>query len=217
MKKRSFAITVFILMLFTLFLFTVWTAGSLLVAPQQSVVGSLPVDLRGEAVEFNSDSGARLRGWFIKGETGAGAIILMHGLGAARRQMLGRARFLNRVGYGVLLFDFGAHGESTGQQQVTFGFLESRDAVAALAWLRARVPNESIGVIGISMGGAATLLAQPPLEVDAMVIEETYPTIEEAVANRLAVNLGAWARADTALNFATQTAFGNYTQRLKTD
>ena len=50
-----------------------------------------------------------------------------------------------------------------------------------------------IGVIGVSMGGAATLLATPPLDVDAMVLEMVYPTINEAVSNRLRMRFGSWA------------------------
>jgi len=112
--------------------------------------------------------------------------------------MVERARFLSRAGYAVLLFDFQAHGESSGEQ-ITIGYLESRDAQAAVSFLRATLPDERIGVVGVSMGGAATLLAEPPLDVEAMVLESVYPTIEQAVANRIASQLGGWARGLTPL------------------
>jgi fermentation-respiration switch protein FrsA (DUF1100 family) len=41
------------------------------------------------------------------------------------------------------------------------------------------------------MGAAAAVLADPPLAVDAMVLEEAYPTIEDALANRLRLQYGA--------------------------
>ena len=44
----------------------------------------------------------------------------------------------------VLLFDFQAHGESTGEH-ITFGYLE-RDAQAAIDFLR-RAPDEKVGVL----------------------------------------------------------------------
>ncbi len=88
---------------------------------------------------------------------GAGAIILMHGVRANRLSMLDRARFLSHAGYAVLLVDFQAHGESTGEH-ITFGYLESRDAQAAVRFLRANAPDEKIGVIGVSMGGAPLCL-----------------------------------------------------------
>lgn len=41
------------------------------------------------------------------------------------------------------------------------------------------------------MGAAALVLAHPAPSLDAVVLESIYPTIEEAVANRLRVRLGA--------------------------
>jgi fermentation-respiration switch protein FrsA (DUF1100 family) len=112
--------------------------------------------------------------------------------------MLERARFLSRAGYAVVLFDFQAHGESAGNH-ITFGYLESKDAQAAVNFLRANSPGERIGVIGVSMGGAAALLASPPLEIDAIVLEMVYPTIDQAISDRLAARFGRWARPLTPL------------------
>lgn len=166
-----------------------WIAGSFLSAPAGAVVGNLPSDLIGTSVEFASESGATLHGWLIRGQKGAGAIVLMHGVRANRLSMIDRARFLARAGYTVLLFDFQAHGESTGTY-ITFGYLESMDAKSAVRYLRVNAPGERVGVIGVSMGGAATLLSSPPLDVDAMVLEMVYPTINQAIGNRLAMRFG---------------------------
>ena len=149
-------------------------------------------------VQFDSRSGATIHGWFIPGQKGAGAIVLMHGVRANRLSMLDRARFLSRAGFSVLLFDFQSHGESTGNQ-ITFGYLESQDAQAAVEFLRTVAQGERIGVIGVSMGGAASLLASPPLDVNAMVLEMVYPTINQAVSNRLSMRLGTWAGIFTPL------------------
>ena len=177
--------------LLTLFL-GVWLAGSVLSAPAYQSIGNLPPDLVGRSVEFPSESGATIHGWFIPGKKDTGAIVLMHGVRANRLSMLDRARFLSHAGYFVLLFDFQAHGESTGEH-ITFGYLESRDAQAAVSFLSANAPNEKIGVIGVSMGGAATLLASPPLDVKAMVLEMVYPSLKQAVSDRLTMRLGRWA------------------------
>lgn len=44
------------------------------------------------------------------------------------------------------------------------------------------------------MGGAATLLASPPLDVNALVLEMVYPNINQAVSNRLSMRVGAYTR-----------------------
>lgn len=191
MKRKRFIIAIFVLLL--TFVAGVWVAGSVLSAPVNQSVGDAPADLAVTAVQFQSHSGATIKGWFIKGKKGAGAIVLMHGVRANRLSMVDRARFLSQAGFSVLLFDFQAHGESTGDH-ITFGYLESRDAQAAVEFLRTQVPGERIGVLGTSMGGAATLLSSPPLEVNGMILEMVYPSINQAVGNRLSMRLGGWSK-----------------------
>jgi fermentation-respiration switch protein FrsA (DUF1100 family) len=165
----------------------------LLSRPANHSVGALPTHLPGRDVEFESGSRSKLRGWSIPGRKGAGAVVLMHGFRGDRRQMLGRALFLSKAGYNVLLFDFQAHGESPGKQ-ITIGYLESRDAQAAVEFMKMNYPGERLGVIGLSMGGAAAALASPALNVDAMTLEMVYPDIERATANRMEKYFGVWAR-----------------------
>ena len=55
----------------------------------------------------------------------------------------------------MLPFDSRAHGESGGER-ITFGYLESLDARAILGFLRRQMPGERVGMIGVSLGGAAT-------------------------------------------------------------
>lgn len=169
-----------------------YMVGTREMAPCPFAINPAPDTLHAENVTIPSASGSTLSGWFVQGQPGKGAVVLMHGLRASRLAMLDRARFLSSAGYSILLFDFQAHGQSPGRH-ITFGYLESKDAASAVAWLRARAPGERIGVIGVSLGGAAALLADPPLAVDAMVIEASYPTIEQALDDRIAMRLGWWA------------------------
>src|ERR1700754_401047 len=196
MKRKLFILSLAILLV--AFLVGVWTAGAVLVAPVHHSVGDPPGELSARKVQFDSRSGATIHGWFIPGKKNAGAIILMHGVRADRLSMLDRARFLSKAGFSVLLFDFQAHGESSGEH-ITFGYLESRDAQAAVDFLRINAPGEKIGVVGVSMGGAAALLASPPLDVNAMVLEMVYPNINQAVSNRLSMRVGAWGTVFTPL------------------
>jgi fermentation-respiration switch protein FrsA (DUF1100 family) len=107
--------------------------------------------------------------------------------------MVGRARFLHAAGYSVLLIDFQATGESTGQN-ITFGWLERLDVLAAVEFIRKAVPGEPIAIIGSSLGGAAALLASPSLKIDAAILEAVYPTIERATENRLEIRFGRFGR-----------------------
>jgi fermentation-respiration switch protein FrsA (DUF1100 family) len=167
----------------------VWLAGSMLIAPAQHSVGTPPADLPAQAMVFPDASGQPVHGWFIDGIEGQGAVLLLHGVRADRRAMVDRARFLHAAGYAVLLIDFQATGESPGKA-VTFGYREADDVKASLRYLHRRLPGERVGIIGTSMGGAATILAEPDVDADAVVLEQVYPTIRQATEDRLAIHLG---------------------------
>ena len=167
-------------------------------APAPVAIGPPPADLPLVPVAIDSKSGSRLSGWLLRGQPSRGAVLLMHGVRANRLAMLERARLLHRHAFSVLLFDFQAHGESPGQH-ITFGYLEARDARAAFDYLRGALPNERIGIIGTSLGGVAAVLADPPIAADAMVLEAVYASLPVAIANRLAIRLGAAGRLLTPI------------------
>lgn len=164
----------------------VWAIGSKLIA-----VEPRPVALAGpgfEDVVLRAAPDQRVAGSWLPGR-GRGAVLLLHGIHGDRRDMADRARFLNDQGYAVLLIDLPGQGASTASF-VTFGLREADGVRAALVELRRRAPGERIGVIGVSLGAASLVLCRDCPPVDAVVLESMYPTIEEAVANRLRMRLG---------------------------
>jgi alpha-beta hydrolase superfamily lysophospholipase len=171
----------------------VWMFGSALSAPAMREIGPPPPDLDAVACAFASASGGTIRGWIAPGRTGQGAVVLAHSIRSNRLEMVDRARFLRAAGYAVLLFDAQAHGESPGDH-ITFGHLESRDAAAAVAFVKERFRGERVAYLGISQGGAAALLGGTPLPVQALILEAVYPTLREAVIDRIEIRLGPLAR-----------------------
>ena len=170
----------------------VWEVGSTLSAAAPREIGAPPAGLDVQPCVFPSESGSRLQCWIAHGRPGGGAVVLAHSVRSNRLELVGRARFLHAAGYAVLLFDAQAHGESPGEH-ITFGHLESRDAAAAVAFVRERIPREKIAYLGVSQGGAAALLATSPLSVDALILEAVYPTLRDAVRDRIAIRVGPLA------------------------
>jgi uncharacterized protein len=169
-----------------------WICGTIFSAPCNHPV-ALPKNLAVEQVTFLSKSGSVIHGWLVDSGTNRGVIILQHGVHADKSTLVERARFLSQAGYTILLFDFQSHGESIGKK-ITFGYLESRDSQAAVDYVKKRFPGKPIAVIGVSMGAAAEALAEPPLEVQAMVFESMYPTIVDATKDRIEMRLGPLGR-----------------------
>lgn len=163
--------------------------GEVLTRPALRATGAAPADIHAVSLSIPNTGKAPVAGWFVRGKPGQGAVLLLHGVRSDRRQMLDRARFLSKAGYSVLLIDLPAHGESNGER-ITFGANESSGVNAALAYLRTTLPNERIGVIGVSLGAASLVLAHPTPAPDAVVLESMYPTITDAVEDRLAIRLG---------------------------
>lgn len=178
--------------------FTVsWLVAGALVAPAPRRIGDPPPELKASVFAVRSDSGSLISGWHNRPESSNGVIVLLHGVRGSRLSMLDRARVLHRAGYSTVMIDLQAHGESTGDA-ITVGYLEQHDARAAVECARQSHPGEPIGVIGVSLGGAAAVLASP-LNVDALVLESVYPSIQEAIRNRVSAHLGPFAPIPASL------------------
>jgi uncharacterized protein len=74
-----------------------------------------------------------------------------------------------------LTVDFQAQGESTGGR-TALGEREALDARSALEWMLARIPGERWAVLGVSMGDAAALIGEAPIDADAVIVESVSPT-----------------------------------------
>lgn len=183
--------------LFVAGLFVSWLVAGALIAPRPRVIGDPPPDLQATSFTTASDSGSTLSGWHSRSDSSNGVIVLLHGIRGSRLSMLNRARMLRDAGYSTLMIDLQAHGESSGEQ-ITVGHLERHDVRAAVEHAQREHPNEPIGVVGVSLGGAAALLASP-LEIDALVLESVYPNINDAIENRVSAKLGPLAAIPSAL------------------
>ncbi len=173
-----------------------WMAASHFVAAHPEEVGDPPQDLPVGATSINSASGSSLATWHIRSPSSNGVVVLAHPYQGSRLAMVNRARLLYGAGYSVVMMDLQGHGESPGER-ITIGHLERHDVRAAVDFARENHPDEPVGIIGFSMGGAAALLASP-LNVDAMILEAVYPHIRAAVSNRIKARLGALAALPTA-------------------
>ena len=127
-----------------------------------------------ENVVFNSSDGLRLNGWLIPNDESRSLVIVCHGHGANRGDVLGAAEFLHRNGYSTFLFDFRAHGESQGDV-ATLGWLETADLEGAIGYVKGRVDPADIGVIGFSMGGAVAItVAGQTNDIKAVVADSAF-------------------------------------------
>lgn len=137
--------------------------------PAAKDVSALPVT----DISFHNWRGNQISGWLAMQTPQAPVIILTHGTPGNRVDMVSRAAFLYNHGYNILLFDFQSYGQSEGVMS-TLGMVESEDILAAISYLHA-LPDTTyskIGVLGLSMGAtAAVLAASRTQDIDALVAE----------------------------------------------
>lgn len=112
-----------------------------------------------EDIKLRSKDGLNLEGWYIKSRNGA-AVILLHGHNSSRLMMSFYAERLVRAGYGVLMFDLRAHGNSDGRHFAR-SQREVDDVLTAVTWLSKNpdINAAGIGIVGVSVGGMLALQA----------------------------------------------------------
>jgi uncharacterized protein len=101
--------------------------------------------------------GVSLQGWKIRAPAPNGDwVLLLHGVGDNRAGMGAFAEFLLRAGYGTVMMDSRAQGESGGSI-ATYGWLERRDTSAIVRVLESTEKPRRIFALGVSMGAAIAL------------------------------------------------------------
>ena len=139
-----------------------------------------------EAVAFPSAGDALLRGWWMYRADSKRVVITCGGYRGHRADMLGIAAALWRDGSNVLIFDYRGHGELAGTP-VTLGYQELQDLLSAVDYVKSRVPDAAVGVIGYSMGGSVAIMgAARCQDIRAVVADSPFALQREVV--RFAMN-----------------------------
>ena len=213
-----FAVGILALVLTGGVIWLTYTQVQTLIHPPRLIVAQTPDDVGitdWQDVTFESTDGLTLQGWFIPPDERGITLILVHGLAANRGAMLDHAALLHEQGYGLLLFDLRNHGASDGDS-TTLGYVESGDVVKAFEVARTLpgVDPERIGLLGESMGGAAVILAAKHLpEAKAFVVESTFTTLEDNVADSIRNDFHLPAYPLTLLHLAFTSQAGGFPAR----
>lgn len=113
-----------------------------------------------EEIHVPAVKGGQLYGWWIPTSPAAPTLILVHGWGRNVERMMAYIRELHPLGYNLLVFDARNHGSSTPVKHPTVGTF-TEDVLAAVEYVSAsdKVSSPRIGLVGLSIGGGASLAA----------------------------------------------------------
>jgi pimeloyl-ACP methyl ester carboxylesterase len=153
----------------------------------------------------NAD-GTKARGWLLRGDEGAPAVVLLHSYGSDRSSLLNLGVKLNEAtNFTVLWPDLRGHGPEPLASATTFGAREAEDLTAAVKFLRAqRTPQQralvgrQIGLYGVELGGYAALRAAARAaagEQPAALVLDSVPAapddlLHEALRARTGIEAG---------------------------
>ncbi|MEN8240791.1 MAG: alpha/beta hydrolase [Chloroflexota bacterium] len=135
----------------------------------------------------------QIAAWYLPHPGSEKAVIIVHGRDASKQwaesgTIVAFQADLYKAGYTVLAIDVRGHGDSD-EARYSFGVYERRDVLGAVDFLLNKgFKPGNIGVVGISLGGAAANGAMAESEaIGAVVTEGTfaefYPIVEEQWQN----------------------------------
>jgi len=142
-----------------------------------------------EEIGFTTRDGVKLRGWLLGKGSRLPTVILCHGLGTNKSDLISLANSIYEAGFNVFLFDFRGHGESR-NRITSFGYLEQRDLEGAIEYIfkRQDLENKNLGVFGLSMGGAvAVMMAARDPRIKAVVSDSTYQDLYSSMVHHAKV------------------------------
>jgi alpha-beta hydrolase superfamily lysophospholipase len=134
---------------------------------------------------FASEDGTALESWLVASDGRRGVVVLFHGYGGRKTDLLREARAFRDLGLDALLVDFRGSGGSDGDE-TSIGFHEAKDVRAAVAYARALPGRPRVLAYGVSMGAAAILKAEADggLRADALILECPFDRLRTAVDHR---------------------------------
>ncbi|HEX9331212.1 MAG TPA: alpha/beta fold hydrolase, partial [Anaerolineales bacterium] len=143
--------------------------------------------LRANGIEFQdielvTEDGIKLSAWYTPPKNGA-VILVAHGYGDKRPEDF-YVLFASH-GYGVIAWDFRAHGKSGGDF-TSLGYYEMLDAKAALDFVLAQPDVKHIGAWGGSMGAVTMIRATAHYpQIEALIADSPFVTLKEEMDLRV--------------------------------
>ena len=138
-----------------------------------------------EDVQFRSEDGVELNGWFFPAEASSArrslVVLLCHGNGGNICHRLDMAEALLATGVSVFLFDYRGYGRSRGHPSEAGTY---RDGEAAYRWLEQKgFAAKNILLFGESLGGGVAAELASRLPSGGLILQSTFTCIADIGAD----------------------------------
>jgi alpha-beta hydrolase superfamily lysophospholipase len=141
-----------------------------------------------DTVILTTANGKKLEAWYMKADSAKGTVILFHGLGSNKGNVLGEALEFNSFGYNTMLVDLRAHGNSEGIVS-GLGYKESEEVKLAYDHV-SKKGEKNIVLWGMSLGAVIISKAiwQYDLKPQKVILEMPFDRIQDHIRARARIS-----------------------------
>ncbi len=139
-----------------------------------------------EEIRIPANNNCSLYGWWVPGNKTAPTIILVHGWGRNAGRMMPYIRALHKEGYNLMAFDSRNHGSSDRESFSTM-LKFSEDIRSTIDYgVEQEFVKDHVGLIGLSIGGAASIHASAFDErIQAVITVGAFANPKEVMVKQL--------------------------------
>jgi len=178
------AVRIHLIAYLLILLWAMWSEESAIFQPVRYPEGDWrPAWLQFEDVQFSSEDGTALHGWYLEHPTPRAHVLYCYGNAghlAGRAELVAFLRDRYRVS--IFIFDYRGYGRSEGEPNEK-GILA--DARAARAWLadQAGIDADQVVLMGRSLGGAVAVDLAADGGASGLILESTFTSMTDLAAH----------------------------------
>jgi len=137
-----------------------------------------------EDINFKSQDGAELNGWFVPAENAQYTVLFCHGNGGNISHRLDTISLFNKLSLNFFIFDYRSYGKSTGKLSEKGLY---QDVAAAWNYLTEtkNIAPEKIIIIGRSLGGAIAAQAAAEHSPGGLILESAFTSLPEIAQGKM--------------------------------
>jgi uncharacterized protein len=140
---------------------------------KQLVADPSSIGLEYEDINFKTEDGINLNGWWVPVKEAKGTVLFCHGNGGNISFLLDTIRIFHSLDLNVLVYDYRGYGKSGGSPTEEGTYLDAKAAWRYLSEAK-RISPERIILAGRSLGGAIAAWLGQKYRPRMLILESTF-------------------------------------------
>ncbi|MDH5204011.1 MAG: alpha/beta hydrolase [Nitrospirota bacterium] len=180
MVKSLISIGIILFLSYSLLLVIVYFRQYRMLYFPEKEIGQTPnsLGLKYEEINFKTEDGFHISGWYIPAEKEKGVLLFCHGNAGNISHRVDSIKIFNSLNLSVLIFDYRGYGKSEGKPSEYGTYLDAEAAWDYLVNVKRKSP-ENIILFGRSLGGAVAAELAMRKKPAALIIESSFTSVPD--------------------------------------